>query len=210
VARLIVASLLILHLIAKRGALADPPAATPLFFDGKTLAGWEGLTSLWQVRNGSLVGSTYPRGVPFTTFLCSRQSYKDFELSFSVRLKDGIGNSGVQFRSVLIDARRFAVKGPQADIGESCWGSLYGEFMPVLAKQAPRDVVERALKPKDFNDYWVRCVGKRCTIRLNGVITVNDNFPAMPDEGIIAWQLHAGGPMDVVFKDIHFIDLSRR
>jgi hypothetical protein len=32
----------------------------------------------------------------------------------------------------------------------------------------------------------------------------------MPAEGIIAWQLHGGGPMDVTFKDIKFYDLSKK
>jgi hypothetical protein len=33
----------------------------------------------------------------------------------------------------------------------------------------------------------------------------------MPDEGIIAWQLHAGfKSMEVTFKDIEFKDLSKR
>jgi hypothetical protein len=29
----------------------------------------------------------------------------------------------------------------------------------------------------------------------------------MPDKGIIAWQLHAGGPMEVTFKDIQFREI---
>jgi hypothetical protein len=33
----------------------------------------------------------------------------------------------------------------------------------------------------------------------------------MPEEGIIAWQLHAGYPsMEVIFKDIKFKDLSAK
>ena len=52
--------------------------------------------------------------------------------------------------------------------------------------------------------------GLRTTIDSHGRnTTVDDDFPKMPDEGIIAWQLHAGyKSMEVIFKDIKFTDLS--
>jgi hypothetical protein len=35
-------------------------------------------------------------------------------------------------------------------------------------------------------------------------------FPKVPDEGIIAWQLHAGfQSMEGIFKDIQLTDLSK-
>jgi hypothetical protein len=36
------------------------------------------------------------------------------------------------------------------------------------------------------------------------------NFGRLPDEGIIAWQLHEGKGMEVTFKDIQFRNLSGR
>jgi hypothetical protein len=48
------------------------------------------------------------------------------------------------------------------------------------------------------------------TIKLNGETTVDDDFPKLPDEGIIAWQLHQGGPMEVTFRSIQFKDLSAK
>ena len=48
------------------------------------------------------------------------------------------------------------------------------------------------------------------TIKINGATSVDGDFPKMPDEGIIAWQLHAGfKSMEVTFKDIQFKDLSK-
>jgi len=43
-----------------------------------------------------------------------------------------------------------------------------------------------------------------------GPVTVDGEFPKMPDEGIIAWQLHAGGSMEVTFRNIRFQDLSKK
>jgi hypothetical protein len=38
---------------------------------------------------------------------------------------------------------------------------------------------------------------------------VDEEFAKMPEEGIIAWQLHSGGPMTITFRNIQFTDLSR-
>jgi hypothetical protein len=178
----------------------------PSKFIEPTLSGWEGLKEYWEYKDGAVIGSS-PKGLKFNTFLCSRKKYSDFELSFQVRLKDGRGNSGVQIRSKIADPKVYAVAGPQCDMGDIYWGSLYGERFGGMMKQAPPDLVKKILKPKDFNDYWIRCVGNHVTIKLNGQVTVDDDFPKMPKEGIIAFQMHAGGPMEVTFRKIHFKEL---
>ena len=191
---------------------ADTPSASAPFFDGKTTAGWEGLSEHWSVKDSAIVGTTYPSGIKFNTFLCSKKKYKDFELTFQVKLtgEGWDGNSGVQIRSEIADPKTLAVKGPQCDMGSQYWGSLYGERFGGMMKAAPADLVKRVLKPKDFNDYSIKCVGKHVTIKLGGETTVDQDFPNLPAEGIIAWQLHAGKPMEVVFKNIQFKDLSAK
>ncbi|GIW82345.1 MAG: hypothetical protein KatS3mg105_4152 [Gemmatales bacterium] len=180
------------------------------FFNGKNLDGWEGLIDeFWQVKDGAIVGSA-PKGAKFNTFLCSKKQYGDFELSFQVRLKGGKGNSGVQIRSEIFDKKRFAVKGPQCDIGSKFWGCLYGEHIGGMMQAAPQDVVKSVLKPDDFNDYYIRCVGKHVTIKLNGKVTVDGDFPKMKDKGIIAWQIHSGPPMEVTFRNIRFKEIDRK
>jgi hypothetical protein len=181
------------------------------FFNGKDFTGWEGLTDrFWSVKEKALVGSTFPDGNKFNTFLCSKKKYKDFGLKFKVKLtgKGWSGNSGVQIRSKIHDMKNFAVTGPQCDMGDVYWGSLYGENFGGMMKAADKETVTKALKKDDFNDYSIKCVGKHVTIKLNGVTTVDDDFEKLPDEGIIAWQLHGGGPMEVIFKEIKFKDLS--
>lgn len=174
----------------------------------KDLSGWEGLIKeYWSVQDGALVGYT-PKDPGFNTFLCSKKKYKDFELSFKVRLKNGVGNSGVQIRSKVINPKRAAVGGPQCDIGAGYWGSLYGEAFGGMMKAAPKET-QKAVKPKEFNDYSIRCVGKRVTIKVNGETTVDEEFPKLPAEGIIAFQLHSGyKSMEVTFKDIRFAEIK--
>jgi Domain of Unknown Function (DUF1080) len=96
-------------------------------------------------------------------------------------------------------------------MGRPFWGGLYGQVDPGhWLKLPPQQVVSKAAKHAEFNEVSVRCVGTRVTIKLNGAITVDDHFPEIPDEGIIAWQLHEGYPnMEVTLKDIHFKELPR-
>jgi hypothetical protein len=179
------------------------------FFNGKDLSGWEGLTKYWSVKDGAIVGYT-PEDPKYNTFLCSKKKHGDFELRFKVRLKDGVGNSGVQIRSKVVDPEKFIVAGPQCDIGALFWGSLYGERFGGMMKQSPSDLVKKVVKPSEFNDYAIKCVGKHVTIKINEETMVDDDFPKMPDEGIIAWQLHAGfKSMEVTYKDIQFKELGK-
>jgi hypothetical protein len=192
------------------------PKAKDIFFNGKDFTGWEGLTDkdgamvFWKIKDGAIVGSTYPDGNKFNTFLCSTKKYKDFELKFQVKLtgKGWSGNSGVQIRSKIADMKTFAVAGPQADMGDNYWGSLYGERFGGMMKAADKNEVNKVLKKDGFNNYSIKCVGKHVTIVVNGVVTVDDDFQKMPEDGIIAWQLHGGGPMEVIFKNIEFKELS--
>ncbi len=187
--------------------LADSPSSE--FFNGKDLAGWEGNTKLWSVKDGAIVGDTAPDGLKGNTFLCSTRKYTDFELTFQVRLKGGKGNSGVQIRSKVVDAKGFVVAGPQADIATGYWGSLYGEKFGGMMKAAPKELA-KSVKPTDFNEYSIKVVGKRVTLKVNGETSVDQEFDKLPPDGIIAWQLHAGGPMEVTFKNIKFTDLSKK
>jgi hypothetical protein len=179
---------------------------------GTGFSEWEGLPDRWKVSDDTIVGSSMPDGQKFNTFLCSKRKFKDFELSFKVKLvgKGWTGNSGVQIRSQVIDEKKFVVKGPQCDMGAIYWGSLYGELFGGMMKQAPKEIVEKVLKKDDFNDYKIRCVGKHVTITLGGEKTVDQEFQNLPEEGVIAWQMHGGPGMEVTFKDIRFVELSSK
>jgi len=45
--------------------------------------------------------------------------------------------------------------------------------------------------------------------QLGGETTVEGEFAKAPDTGIIAFQIHSGGPMEVVFRNLRFKDLSK-
>jgi serine/threonine protein kinase len=186
------------------------------FFDGKTLDGWVGDPRYWKVEDGAIIGRLPEERRAGKTFLYTKKKYSDFELQLQVRMRGGktnVGNSGVQIRSTVRDPKRFVVIGPQCKIGyhgKYHWGSLLTEPKGEPCILASTELVDKVLKPGEFNDYSIRCVGKWVTIRLNGQTTVDAEFRPMADEGVIAWQLHGWHPgMEVVFRNIRFKDLSK-
>jgi hypothetical protein len=179
---------------------------------------WEGREDIWKLdpKAGTVVGET-TKDPGYNTFFCSKKKYGDFEMSFKVQLRDGVGNSGVQIRSEMFNDKDkvFRVKGPQVDVGAGYFGSLYGEGVGGMMK-ASGDKAKLA-KPAEFNEYHVVAKGNHITIKMNGETIVDQDFPTTPDkkpmaaEGIIAFQAHAGYPkMRVEFKDIKFTDLSKK
>lgn len=196
-------------------AADSPDAETKAFLAPEN---WAGLDGYWKVSGTMITGSANP-GLKFNTFLCSKAKYSDFELSFKVRLKDGVGNSGVQVRSAIVEKEKdkFVVAGPQCDMGQQYWGSLYGEKFGKdgkrpgaahMMKACPTDFVKKYVKEKEFNDYALKIKGKHVTITVNGQTTVDADFDYLPADGIIAFQLHAGPPMEAVFQEIKFKTLK--
>lgn len=182
---------------------------------------WEGLPNLWKLDGKSVIGEP-AEALKFNTFFCSKAKYSDFELSFKVQIKDGVGNSGVQFRSKLLDDAankgKFVVAGPQVDMGQQYWGSLYGEkFSPKgeftgghMMKACPATFVKDHVKPKEWNDYAIVVKGKHVSIKVNGQSSVDGDFDILPADGIIAFQLHTGPKMRVEFKDFTFKNTGKK
>lgn len=69
-------------------------------------------------------------------------------------------------------------------MGQLHWGGLWRETVGPLSHPSEK-MVEEILRPKDFNDIYVKCVGKHVTIRLNGVTKFDREFPLLQDEGVI-------------------------
>lgn len=164
------------------------------FFNGSDLTGWQGDTSLWIVEDGELVGRT--TGLDHNEFLRSELVVGDFRLKFEVMLVDNHGNSGVQFRSNARDDG--SVEGYQADIGAGWWGKLYEEHgRGLLWKKSGDDLI----RPGEWNTYEIVAVGDRIRTYLNGKLAVELDDPAGAKRGIIALQLHSGGPTEVRYRN---------
>src|ERR1700674_4036407 len=113
------------------------PAALPkpdadgfiTLFNGRDLAGWTGLAEYWSVRDGSISGHQTKDLSKQTFLVFSPFKVTDFELHLKYRFASPEGNSGIQFRSMVLDSDAFRVGGYQADFDAELEydGSLYDE-----------------------------------------------------------------------------------
>jgi hypothetical protein len=187
-------------------AAAGDDGFVPIF-NGTNLDGWEGDLKLWKVEDGKIVGDS--AGIKQNEFLATKQTFGDFELRLEFKLKGGVGNSGIQFRSKRVPDSN-EVEGYQADIGEKYWGCLYDEHRrrKVLV-QAP-DKLDEVVKKDDWNTYVIRAEKDHVVLKINDFTTVDYHEPdsKIPQSGIIAVQVHSGGPLRVEFKNLRIKQLN--
>jgi hypothetical protein len=210
---------------AKKG---ETPGYVSLF-DGKTLNGWAGLSDHWKVEEGTIIGYTSKDNpLKNNTFLVWTNGVVDnFELHFRYRMFRG--NSGVQYRSKLMDPEKYIVGGYQADFeaGTTYSGILYEERgRGILAERGQRTLVteengqtkikvigkiadsaelQANIKSEDWNDYIIIADGNHLIHMINGRMTVDvidEQSSKAARSGILGLQIHVGEPMMVQFKDI--------
>jgi len=158
------------------------------------------------------VGGSLDTKVPQNEFVRTTRSYTNFVLRVKFKLlgKVGFVNGGVQLRSKPATKPPNEMIGYQADIGEGWWGALYDETRrnKVLIKPDP-EAVKKAVKKEDWNDYEIRCEGKRIRSAINGVPMIDYTEPedSIEQFGQIGLQVHGGGQTEIYYKDITIEEL---
>jgi hypothetical protein len=223
---------------AAAGATSAPKApAKPKWqslFDGKTLSGWSGLADHWKVEQGALTGYTSAENpLKNNTFLVwTNGTVGNFELRFKYRIFNG--NSGLQYRSKLVDAEKFIVGGYQADFeaGKTYSGILYEERgrgilaergqrtlvkdangqtkVQVLGKLAESADLQAAIRHEDWNEYHIVAKGNHLMHFINNRMTidvVDQQDAKAAKDGVLAFQIHVGPPMLVQFRDVELLSL---
>lgn len=201
-------------------ALAVRAEWKPLF-NGKDLAGWSGDPRLWRVENGTITGETNnsDKKAAANTFLIWQGGEPaDFILEYKARITGG-NNSGVQYRSRVIDPAAWSVGGYQMDLHPNApyLGMLYEERGRGIACQRGQ-IVELADKPKvtgkldipavdlaAWNTFRIEARGHVAKHFVNGELAaeIHDVHPEKRSaKGVIALQLHAGPAMKAEFKDL--------
>jgi putative membrane-bound dehydrogenase-like protein len=192
------------HEVRSLVAYLASPAQVPMLatkdnvqslFNGRDLAGWEGDPKLWKVEGGEIVGKT--AGLSRNEFLRSDLALGDFKLTVQVKLVKNEGNSGIQFRSEPLPQGE--VKGYQADVGVGWWGKLYEEHGRGLLW---KDSGEPHVRVGEWNTYEIECIGSKIRTTINGQPCVTLDDPQGARRGILAFQLHSGGPTEVRYKDL--------
>jgi hypothetical protein len=211
---------------------AEPEKGFKPLFDGKTLKGWSGDPALWSVKDGAIVGQT-TREHPArnNTFLISKTPVSDFELHLSYKIIGG--NSGIQYRSRVVDEDKWIVGGYQADFeaGTSYSGILYDErgersimamrgekvtwtkdcTKKVTGSVGDSKEIQDAINKEEWNEYIVIARGNHLQHFINGKLTVDVTDECESKrvmKGILALQIHQGPPMTVMFKNIELKELK--
>jgi hypothetical protein len=197
-------------LLAGAAVAADSDSFKPIS-DGKTFDGWEGNRQVFRIEDGAFVGGSLKERVARNEFLCATKEYADFELRLKFKLLGKGANGGVQIRSQRIP-NHHEMKGYQADLGDGYWGCLYDESRrnKVLAGPAGAERGKN-VKRDEWNDYVIRCEGRRIQLWVNGQQTVDYTEPdeSIPQNGIIGLQIHGGGPTEAWYKDIVIRELAK-
>ena len=202
----------------------NDPDVTVLY-NGGDLSGWEGRSDLWSAEDGQIVGrTTAEKPIKGNTFLIWKGGMpENFELTVQFKIESG--NSGIQYRSRVVNEEDFVVSGYQADIdfGNTFAGILYEEKgRGILARRGQKVTINAdgskdasrfgdeaglasAIHPGEWNDFRVVANGNHLQHFINGTMTaevIDDQKDKAATEGVIALQIHQGPPMTVRFKNI--------
>jgi hypothetical protein len=103
------------------------------------------------------------------------------------------------------------VVGYQADAAAGYWGGIYDESRRAkfLGERVKPEILARALKPGDWNDYRIRCEGPRIRLWLNDLPTTDftEDDPSIPQSGHLAVQIHAGPPAEASYRKLELAEL---
>jgi hypothetical protein len=206
-------------------------------FNGKDLTGWEGLEEYWTVKDGVISGHETKDKSKQTFLVWQGGKPGDFELRFKYKFATPDGNSGVQFRSKVLDPTSFRVGGYQADFDAKAGydGSIYDEAgvaggrgtmsnrgdMTVWDSDNKRqneklgesgDALKKLIKIGDWNEVVLVAQGNHITYSINGMLMTDltDDSPKALKAGVIALQCHAGFTMDIQFKDLKIKLLDKK
>lgn len=208
-------------------AIAEEPADPDVvvLYDGGDLSGWMGREDLWSAEDGQIVGRTSDDDpIDSNTFLIWKGDVPgNFELTAQFKIEGG--NSGIQYRSKILDKEKYIVGGYQADIDftNRYAGILYeekgrgilaerGESVTIDAdgeriKQRFGDAKElgSGIHPGKWNDFRVVANGNKLQHFINEAMTA-EVLDEQPDkssaDGVIALQIHRGPEMTIRFKNI--------
>jgi hypothetical protein len=218
-------SLIFLPALAHAQQSAAGDSDVVVLYGGGDLTGWAGRTDLWSAENGEIVGrTTDEKPIDGNTFLVWQGTPPEsFELTAQFKIEGG--NSGIQYRSKVVDEAKYVVSGYQADIdfGNQFAGILYEEKgRGILARRGERVTIDATGKknatrfgdeaalaagihPGQWNDFRVVADGNHLQHFINETMTaevIDGQTEKAATSGVIALQIHQGPAMTVRFKNI--------
>ncbi len=240
--RFSIASLIAMGALATVAAEDTAPLPAPdadgfiTIFNGKDLTWWSGLPDFWSVKDGVISGHE-TKDKSKQTFLTFAKPVSDFELHCQYKFATPDGNSGIQFRSKLMDPATWRVGGYQADFdaGRGYDGSIYDEAgiaggRGTMSNRGDKttwdagnqrhneklpesnEQLKGFIKQGDWNEVVLIANGNHVTYSINGHVTTDltDDSPKALKEGVLAIQVHAGFTMEIQIKDVKIKFLNEK
>ncbi|GAI14046.1 unnamed protein product, partial [marine sediment metagenome] len=148
----------------------------------------------------------------------TRDSYKNFELVFDVKLEKSSLNSGIQ---ILSETRpegsyKSIMAGIQVEIDSEDFGGLYSERITNNWIYPPGSITnEKVWKLNDFNSYKIKCTeillnNYQINVTINDTLVTdylynyNENNSSQPIKNKIGFQIHFKENNDEIGKSIFF------
>jgi len=187
-----VISLLVISFIAL--SFTSPKSDFVDLFNGQNLVGWEirNGEAPFTVEDGVIVG-TFQSGTP-NTFLCTKDNYADFILTFEGFLGEET-NSGVMFRAQSDpDYKDGRVHGYQLEMDPSPrkWtGGILDEARRGWVYNLERNPeAKEAFKLNEWNTFRIEAIGTSIKIWVNDIQTA-DLIDDLDASGFIGLQVHS-------------------
>jgi len=209
---------------------SDENAGFEQIITEKSFDDWHGRLEFWRFEEGVLIGEVPEDGLlDENTFLVWDEEVDDFELKVEYRIS-AEGNSGIQYRSQIVDGQEDVLKGYQADSdGPNEWsGQLYEEkgrgFLALrgqityigtdnepaqIGSLGGKEELSEVYKPGQWNKYHLIVQGNTMIHMLNGrvmSVAIDDGSKAK-SEGLLGFQLHQGPAMKVEYRNLLFKEL---
>ena len=207
-------TLLLLSLVACKST--TPNDGRTSIFNGKDLTGWYQAKHVngdadYDVIKGAIVGTTATPGVP-NSFLMSDKQYRDFDLTFEVKLPNGALNSGIQIRSTYNPNKlKGRVHGAQVEIATTGKaGFIYGERVGGWISTVKKHT---HFKEGKWNKYRIKAVGRRVQTWINDHKIEDIQSPKIYEQGRLGLQVHGikkAGPYKVYWKNFRIKEIKNK
>ena len=187
---------------------------------------WEGDTNYWRVENGCLVGEvTSDKLLKQNSFVVWRGGEtRDFELKVEYRVS-ARGNSGINYRSVMVTNGPWTMRGYQADLdgrnqytGQNyeekgrTFLALRGQVTRIEEDKPPQIIgslgatneLVSVIRNEDWNEYHLIVCGNVMTHILNGrvmSVVIDEDVKNRKFEGLLGVQVHVGPPMKIEYRN---------
>lgn len=207
--------------------IAENEKGFTAIFNGVSLEGWEGDPTYWRVEEGQIIGEVTPETIlKRNSFLIWRGGAPgDFELKLEYKVSES-GNSGINYRSEVVEDKPFALKGYQCDIdGKGKWtGQNYEErgrkFLAlrgqmtqqekntestVYGSLGDKEVLWEYIHKNDWNRVHLIIKGNTMVHIINGhvmSVVIDNDGENRKMQGILGVQVHVGPPMTIAYKNI--------